>query len=236
MSNFQFKKFSVEDGNTAMKVGTDGVLLGCWASIPPEVGTVIDAGCGCGLIALMMAQRAPEAHVKGIDIDPGAVSDARLNVARSPWPHNIDIAEGDVMEWSPEPEHPVLVISNPPFFNETLRSPSGERALARHGETFGVRELIAWSAGLMRHDDDRLAFIAPADRDDEIEYELALNRLNVLRKCTVRSRRGRKPVRTLWEAVRAELPCLKSNLDIRDEQNALTEEYIKLTSDFYLDK
>ena len=195
MSNFQFKKFSVEDGNTAMKVGTDGVLLGCWASIPPEVGTVIDAGCGCGLIALMMAQRAPEAHVKGIDIDPGAVSDARLNVARSPWPHNIDIAE-----------------------------------------TFGVRELIAWSAGLMRHDDDRLAFIAPADRDDEIEYELALNRLNVLRKCTVRSRRGRKPVRTLWEAVRAELPCLKSNLDIRDEQNALTEEYIKLTSDFYLDK
>lgn len=220
-----------------MKVGTDGVLLGCWTHIPASgFATIIDAGCGCGLLALMMAQRTCCANITGIDIDPGAVADARDNVAASPWNSRVEILGGDILGWHPEAPHPLLIISNPPFFTETLRSPDGERALARHGDTFGVRELIDWSAGLMTEVNDRLAFIAPADRDAEIEYHLAIARLNPLRRCSVSSREGRKPIRTLWEAGTAPLPCRKSHLDIRDISNTLTPGYIALTSDFYLDK
>ncbi len=220
-----------------MKVGTDGVLLGCWTHIPASgFATIIDAGCGCGLLALMMAQRTSWANITGVDIDPGAVADAHDNVASSPWSDRVKILEGDVLGCKPEVVHPLLIISNPPFFTETLRSPDGERALARHGDTFGVRDLIEWSAGLMTEDDDRLAFIAPADRDAEIDYHLAIARLNPLRRCSVSSREGRKPIRTLWETGRAPLPCIKSQLDIRDTTNTLTQEYIALTSAFYLDK
>ena len=220
-----------------MKVGTDGVLLGCWTHIPASgFASIIDAGCGCGLLALMMAQRTSWANITGIDIDPGAVADAHDNVAASPWSGRVKILEGDVLGCKPEVAHPLLIISNPPFFTETLRSPDGERALARHGDTFGVRELIEWSAGLMTEDDDRLAFIAPADRDAEIDYHLAIARLNPLRRCSVSSRKGRKPIRTLWETGRVPVPCIKSHLDIRDSSNTLTPEYLALTSAFYLDK
>ena len=112
-----------------MKVGTDGVLLGAWAAVRPQDRRMLDIGTGTGLIALMLAQRAPEAHVTGVDIDD--VGQARENAAASPWSGRVAFAQCPVQEFeTPEPFD--LIVSNPPFFVDSLTCPDGGRTAARH--------------------------------------------------------------------------------------------------------
>lgn len=239
MGKFQFKQFAVTDSHTAMKIGTDGVLLGAWTSVAPTPATVIDVGCGCGLIALMMAQRTPhDTKIIGVEIDEGAASDAVDNVSASDWNDRIEIVNSDILAFRPSPQtrHPLLIVSNPPFFKETLQSPDAARALARHGGEFDVMELIKWSGGVMTAPADRLSFIAPAERDGEIEYALCLARLYAVEKCAVYSRQGGKPVRTLWLASTGSAACRRGEIIIRNSDNTLTDNYKNITSSFYLDK
>lgn len=236
---FRFKQFSIDDSSCAMKVGTDGVLLGAWADID-GAREILDVGCGSGLIALMMAQRAPSAKVTGVEIDPDASADAVCNVSQSPWGSRVVVVNCDIADFDCPLVSPLLIISNPPFFTEKLRSPEASRSLARHGTEFGVGELIEFAAPRLVNPCDSLAFIAPADRDDELEFLLALHRLCVRRRMSVSSREGRPPFRTLWQVVREDVKaCFYpeiSYLCIRNHENDFTPEYVNLTSDFYLDK
>ncbi len=236
---FQFKQFFIDDSNCAMKVGTDGVLLGAWADVE-GAGEILDVGCGSGLIALMMAQRAPFAKVTGVEIDPAASADAVCNVSRSPWGDRVAILNRDIAAFDRPLVSPLLIISNPPFFTEKLHSPEASRSLARHGSEFGVGELIEFAAQRLVNPCDSLAFIAPADRDDELEFLLSLHRLCVRRRMSVCSREGRPPFRTLWQVVREDVKVYFypeiSYLCIRNHDNDFTPEYVNLTSDFYLDK
>lgn len=235
MGRFRFRQFSVADDRSAMKTGTDGVLLGAWAEAPEGVRSIVDIGCGAGVIALMMAQRYPSAMVTGVEIDPGAAADARDNIASSLWADRVSVVEADATVWNPaELPAPRLIVSNPPFFSEALRSPDAERALARHGDTLTPVTLIAAASRLMTSADDRLAFISPADRDEEIEFALAMARLHPLRRCAVTSREGKAPYRTLWLASPVATLCSCGSLAIRDVSNTYTREYSDLTGDFYL--
>lgn len=222
-----------------MKVGTDGVLLGAWAA-GENVRSVIDAGSGSGLISLMMAQRFPAAMIEGIDIDRDACLDATDNVSASPWSDRITIRNADVLEADRGSlPSPLLLISNPPFFNEELHSPEEGRSLARHGEGFGVDSLIHLAGKLLLHHADSLAFIAPASRSGEIEFSLAFSRLDIRRRAQVCSRIGRPPLRTLYQVGKgftAGSGAEETVIYIRDESNQLTDQYKKLTSEFYLDK
>ncbi|MDE6394750.1 MAG: methyltransferase [Duncaniella sp.] len=237
MGVFRFKQFAVDDSGSAMKIGTDGVLLGAW-TCADGCNTVIDAGCGTGLIGLMMAQRYYDVNVIGVEIDDRACEDALRNVAASPWSDRMEIVHGDVLAWQPANQSgPLCIVSNPPFFTEQLRSPDSARALARHGAGFGVETLIEWSAGIMTDEDDTLAFIAPAERDDELQYLLALHRLTPLRVTDVVSREGRPPVRRLYQVTRDRrgvLPCAHDMLVIRDRSGEYSPEYISLTGPFYI--
>lgn len=238
MGQFRFKQFAIDDSRCAMKVGTDGVLLGAWVDVS-GVSNVLDVGCGSGLIALMIAQRAEGASVTGVEIDSNACADAADNILRSPWHDRVAVVNCDIAEFKSQFESPLLIVSNPPFFTERLHSPDSARSLARHGCEFGVKELIGFSAQRLKLECDSLAFIAPAERDDEIEFELALNRLRVWRKLSVSSRDGRAPFRTLWQVVKEGKNYISpefSYLCIRDSKNELTDEYINLTTEFYLDK
>ncbi|MCM1163984.1 MAG: methyltransferase [Muribaculaceae bacterium] len=221
-----------------MKVGTDGVLLGAWTPLETMPHTILDIGCGSGLIALIMAQRTPMSQkIIGVEIDSDAAADASENASKSPWSEKIEILNQDILQYNPSDlPHPLLIVSNPPFFVETLHSPNRGRELARHGDTFGVKELIQWSASIMTDSDDRLTFISPADRDSEIEFDLSLCRMHALRKCTVYSRQGRKPFRTLWLVAPGVDGTITEELSIRDTSNNLTQTYCSLTSPFYLDK
>lgn len=237
MGVFRFKRFEVDDSGSAMKIGTDGVLLGAWTRAD-GCRTVIDAGCGTGLIGLMMAQRYDDVHVIGVEIDENACEDARRNVDASPWANRIDIVQGDMLAWCPDDlTGPFCIVSNPPFFTEQLRSPDSARALARHGEGFGVETLIERSAAIMKCDDDTLAFIAPAERDDELQYLFALHRLTPLRVTDVVTREGRQPARRLYQLARDSrnaTPCGHDILVIRKHTGVYSPEYISLTAPFYI--
>lgn len=239
MGVFRFKQFSVDDSRSAMKIGTDGVLLGAWA-LADGAATIVDVGTGTGLIALMMAQRYDDARVIAIDVNSAACEDARANVAASPWAGRVTVIEGDVLGWVPDDttERPLCIVSNPPFFTEALRSPDAARALARHGCGLGVESLIEWASGVMTGRDDSLSFIAPAGRDDELNFRLSLHRLAAVRTTDIVSREGRQPVRRLYEIRREDAvsgPCRHDTLVIRDREGKYTSRYIGLTENFYLD-
>lgn len=239
MGVFRFKQFSVDDSRSAMKIGTDGVLLGAWADAR-GARSIIDVGTGTGLIALMMAQRHEGVGVTGIDVDSAACCDAMANVAASPWAGRVEIMEADVLSWllPAALAHPVCIVSNPPFYTEALRSPDSSRALARHGDGLGVESLLAWAARVMTCDADSLSFIAPAGRDDDLQYHMSLQRLAPVRITDVVSREGRPPVRRLYEVMRESAvssPCRRDTLVIRNASGRYSEAYVSLTGNFYLD-
>ena len=120
---FRFKRFTVWHDRCAMKVGTDGVLLGAWCSVPTTAGArVLDVGCGTGLIALMLAQRTPATvQVDGVEIDAAAAAQAAENVARSEWCDRIEIYPADFTAWAQTTHHRYArIVSNPPYFENSL--------------------------------------------------------------------------------------------------------------------
>ncbi len=228
---FSFKRFTIDDSHCGMKVGTDGVVLGAWTETG-KATQILDAGCGSGLIALMLAQRSPEAAVTGIELDPNAAADASANAARSEFSDRIEIVCGDYLTM---PDHKFdLIVSNPPFYTETLHSPEKSRASARHEGEFGI-EILMRTAPARLHDGGSLALIAPASRDAEIEFLAELSRMSVTRKCSVCSVEGKKPFRTLWQFSTDRMSGREdSSISIRMTDGSIHPDYKSLTKDFYL--
>lgn len=231
-TTFHFKRFDVVNRHSAMKVGTDGVLLGAWAGVA-GVRSAVDAGCGTGLIALMLAQRGV-VDITAVDIDPVAVDEASANVAASPWPEAVTLWHGDFIDWAAA--HPLsvdLVVCNPPFFTETLRSGDNRRAAARHEGTLGIASLLEASATVL-NERGRVALVSPASRENEIAMLAAVSRLYINRLSRVASRPGKPPKRLVVELSRSNIPAVIETLYINDNTSDFSDAYCRLVSDFYL--
>ena len=142
MSNpyFQFKQFTVWHDKCAMKVGTDGVLLGAWASVQ-NAHKILDVGTGTGLVALMLAQRSlPDADIIALEIDGAAAGQARENVTRSPWKERVEVVQTDFRDYQSSDKFDVIV-SNPPYFVDSLECPDQQRNAARHNGSLTYEEL-----------------------------------------------------------------------------------------------
>ena len=138
---FQFKKFTVWHDKCAMKVGTDGVLLGEWASTE-RCQRILDVGTGTGLIALMLAQRST-AILDAIDIDSDACLQAQENIAKSPFANRIQVYQTSLSEYMPDENIKYdLIVSNPPYFIDSLKCPDTKRNLARHTDTLSLPDLL----------------------------------------------------------------------------------------------
>lgn len=226
---FRFKQFSVTNRLSAMKVGTDGVLLGAWCDVA-GCHRVLDVGTGSGVIALMVAQRLREAEIVGIDISGEAVSEARENVSNSPWRDRIDIFEADFNAVVADATISGfdLIVSNPPFFNTTVKSPDAARAAARHGDGLGFADIIRGAMSLLVPD-GRVAFISPADREADILLDCELAGLSVSRLTRVYTKpTAQSPSRLLWEISRKVSPLVADTLVIGSDN------YNTLLRDFYL--
>ena len=143
MSNsyFQFKQFTVWHDKCAMKVGADGVTLGAWADVS-DVKSVLDIGCGSGLIALMIAQRS-EAGITAIDIDGQSIEQTKENTGNSPWSERIKTVHASLQQFAANSDVLFdLIVCNPPYFNNSLKSPSESRTMARHTDTLSYTDLI----------------------------------------------------------------------------------------------
>lgn len=207
-----------------MKVGTDGVLLGAWANVD-GVTTALDIGTGTGLIALMLAQRGVS-HVTAVEIDHAAADEAKANVAASPWPDAVEVIESNFLTLESSRLYD-LIITNPPFFSETLLSPDPRRAVARSATTLPLDKLMAHASQCLAPK-GRMAIVLPSNRVDELTYAAALNHLHISRLCMVAHHERKAPRRTLAELSHIPQPMIRTSLFIQSQQ------YTELTNEFYL--
>lgn len=230
---FQFKQFTVYQHRCAMKVGTDGTLLGAWAQVPTASSRILDIGTGTGLIALMMAQRFSQSSVLGIDIDKDAVCQAQENVSISPFASRIKIQNENVLSFN-DTEGFDAIVSNPPYFVNALVCPDQQRTLARHtiSLTFGG---LMESAFRLLKPDGLFSLVIPTDSRSHLEAEAHINGFFLSRVCLIRTTPNKKPKRQLIELTKR--PVNKLNMEdriIEDSPNNRSNWYQQLTQDFYI--
>jgi tRNA1Val (adenine37-N6)-methyltransferase len=194
MSNdyFAFKRFVVHQQRCAMKVGTDGCLLGAWANGGQRI---LDVGTGTGLIAMMMAQRFPESSVMAVDIDSEAVLQAQENVDGSPFRKQITVQRTDFLKWDADGKYNAIV-SNPPFFIDSLTSPDAQRSVARHTVTLTYEELMRKSYALLS-DEGECSVVVPFDCRSRMEGAAAIAGFVLSRVCAVKTTERKPPRRYL---------------------------------------
>lgn len=229
-SYFQFKQFTVWQEQTAMKVGTDGVLLGAWAGTK-GVARALDVGTGTGLIALMLAQRS-DARIEAVDVEAGAVAQANANFRASPWHERLNAWNVRIQEWEVSQPYDLL-ISNPPFFQHSLQTKNANKAMARHQVDMNFDDLISAANRLLR-DDGKLALILPFDRAAGFRSKALLGGFHVFREMMLYPREGKPPHRCMLELGKKKMPVESRHLTIRNRSNNYTKAYKELTQDFYL--
>ncbi len=214
-----------------MKVGTDGVLIGAWARVQPSDRRVLDIGTGTGLIALMLAQRVPEARVTGIDI--GDVTEARANADLSPWGDRVEMVQCPVQEFVP-PQPFDLIISNPPFFVDSLTCPDSARTVVRHAVELPFEALRDAVVRLLSPE-GRFSVVLPLEEGVRFE-RVCRDVLFVNRRTEVRTTPRRAPKRVLMEFVsrQPEQPETAMLTIGTGAHEVYTEEYRMLTREFYL--
>lgn len=229
--SFQFRQFAVRHDRCAMKVGTDGVLLGAWCGVA-GAARALDVGCGSGLIALMLAQRSASLRVVGIDVDGAAVAQAAANFAGSPWAGRLEAAAMDFRRAAPGGAFD-LVVSNPPFFTETTLPGEAARAAARHARSLPLDSLVARAAGVLSAG-GRLAVVVPWGRAAEVVAAAAGFGLFVRRRCDVRTVARKPPRRALLELGFGCGAGAREELTLLGADGLPSRRYAELTADFYL--
>lgn len=261
MSNpfFKFQQFIVRHDRCAMKVGTDGVLLGAWAepavSIQPSAFSILDVGTGSGLVALMLAQRFPQAHIDAIDIDKSAIEQAAENFAASPWSDRLHTFHARFQDWQ---SHSVpslggrvregfysLIVSNPPYFQNSLKNPDKGRQTARHTDTLTYSELLQHSARLLRPE-GTVALILPAEAETEACELARMAGLLPTRITHIYSKENKPARRVLLAFVKPKYcytdistyrnsgPVSEDSLVLENETGGRSAAYQEITKDFYL--
>ena len=229
---FQFKQFTIAHDRCAMKVGTDGVLVGAWAELP-ATGKVLDIGTGSGLIALMAAQRSPGIQVTGIDIVGEAVEQARENVAASPFLSRVEVRLQSLQELAATSERFDAIVCNPPFFEESLLPPEANRSLARHVQSLSFESLVTGTATLLR-EDGSFSTILPMSAFDRFRQLCVIQGLFLKRYRTVQGTARKAPKRVLATFCRQMCSWEEENPLILNDNGGRSCDYAALTGDFYL--
>lgn len=231
MSNgfFRFRNFVVNQDRCAMKVGTDGTLLGAWASGGRRI---LDVGTGTGLVALMMAQRFPGASVVGIDIEPSACGQARENVAASPFSGRVSVENVAVQDYRGGRFD--AVVCNPPFFVGSLGCPDGRRHIARHASSLPFVDLFA-AVGRLIEPSGVFSAVVPVEVLSEFDGCAAVAGFRCVRRCMVRTVPKKPPRRCLLAYSLGGVAELEvAEKCIEDGAHGRSAWYSALTEDFYL--
>ena len=231
MSVFRFRHFEVRQESSAMKVGTDAMVLGALVN-SVNSRTILDIGTGTGVLALMMAQKFPEARIDAIDIDPSAAEEARINAENSFWNARIQVFESDLKDFQSEKKYS-LIVSNPPYFTNGLLNPDRFKAQARHESALPF-ELLFNKVNELLNDDGVFWMIAPANAMNELCNEAERVNLWPKNRIDILGKEGGLPVRIVLSfssnrTENSEHDCLA----IRNSNGEYTHEYKALTIDFH---
>lgn len=231
---FKFKQFSVNQDRCAMKIGTDGVLLGAWSPLINNPYNVLDIGAGTGILSLMLAQRSKAEQIDAIEIDEDAYEQCVENFEASPWGDKLFCFHAGLDEFVDEPEDEYdLIISNPPFYTDDYKSDNTSRDLARFEDALPFEELIE-AAALLLSDNGIFSVIIPHKEEERFVSmckELDLFPLKITR---VKGTPTTEIKRSLLAFCRMEQTPLIDELVIEISRHNYTPEYIELTKDFYL--
>ncbi|RKS01434.1 tRNA1Val (adenine37-N6)-methyltransferase [Flavobacterium sp. 102] len=245
MSKFQFKQFIVNQDHCAMKVGTDGVLLGAWTPIDNQPFSVLDIGAGTGILALMLAQRCSAEHsslkgepaqqIDAIEIDEEAFEQCVENFENSPWSDRLYCYHAGLDEFMEEPEDEYdLIISNPPFYSEDYKTESEQRDLARFQDALPFEDLVE-AASMLLSESGIFAVIVPYKEEAKLiglAKECNLFPFKITRVKGTPTTEIKRSLLAFSFAEKTNFPI--DELIIETARHQYTEDYIALTKDFYL--
>ncbi len=231
-AGFQCKKFYVAHDQCAMKVGTDGLLLGAFAPVPPPGSAILDIGTGSGLISLMLAQRTAGANaIDAAELDSAAAQQAAANVANSPWPGSIRLIKGDILTYQTDKRYR-LIVSNPPFFQQAVPARDAKRHQARHSDSLPFAALLHKAAELLA-DNGCFSLILPVTSAEPFMALALQHGWFLAQQCAVRTTPAKPVQRLLLSWQREAGRCQHSQLTIQNS-HGYTPEYKQLLRDFYL--
>ena len=239
MGIFRFKKFEVINERSAMKVNTDGVLLGAAMTLAPSDSRLLDIGTGTGTIALMAAQRlAGAVWIDAIDIDEPSASEAAANFEHSPWAeslhaHNLSLEEFESALQQSEFRYD-LIFSNPPYFEDSLTAPDERKSTARHtSDGLSYRDIFDFAKTHLS-DSGRVALVLPADQESAICRYARMSGLHLFRVLRIRTVPRKAPSRIVIEFSRVRQQSVDDTVLTIQNEGQYTQEYLSLTKDFYL--
>ena len=250
MGVFRFKKFEVVNERSAMKVNTDGVLLGAAMTILLSDRTMLDVGTGTGTIALMAAQRLSSAilnsssvilnevknpRIDAIDIDEASASEASANFINSPWNSILKAHHLPLEEFAASAETVYdLIFSNPPYFEDSLTAPDERKSTARHtSDGLSYRDIFEFAKDRLS-ENGRVSLVLPADQEAALTRYARMCGLYLFRILRVRTVPRKAPSRIIAEFSRTRCAELSEELLTIQDEGKYTQEYLSLTGDFYL--
>ena len=228
---FEFKQFRVEQQVSAMKVGTDGVLLGAWAPVKDAL-RILDIGTGTGLIALMLAQRS-EARIDAVEIDQPASGEAKFNFEQSVWKERLTLINADFHHFSGSADFSYdLIVSNPPYFVNSLKSSDSASSMARHNDMLTFDQLIVGARKLL-NSSGRLCVILPFSCFQEFRESARIAGFYLRHFTAIIPRSGKLPKRMLMEFTLEACYPIENVLTISGLDGMYTEDYKVLTAPYY---
>jgi tRNA1Val (adenine37-N6)-methyltransferase len=228
---FRFKQFAVALDRCAMKVNTDGVLLGAWAD-GDGADRILDIGTGTGIIALMMAQRNAAAIIDAIEIDTDAFEQAGENFLDSIWSSRLYAHHISLQNYSPDGKYD-LIISNPPYFIDDYKTDNHQKNIAKHSVSLSYQELILGINRLLS-ETGSASVVVPIFNLALFESLAQAEKLSVMKLTEVIAVRGKEPYLALIKLSREKKEYLKNTIIIQNKEGAFTDEYKAMTKNFYL--
>lgn len=238
---FRFKKFECSHSRSSMKIGIDAVLLGAWINVE-GVHSVLEVGCGCGVISMQLAERLSDStddfHIVAIDIDQPSIEEASGNFSRCPWRANLKAIHIDFLKMAaldlckeslePDKDEPGkdeksydLIVSNPPYFESGITNPDTARLLARHQSDLSPISLIRHAAD-MQKEGGRVALVLPIEQSESTIEAAAEAGYHPIRRTDFRGHPHAPWKRSLLEFAKQSAPSIGNNPIPKKEDNALS--------------
>ena len=231
---FEFKQFSIQQDRCAMKIGTDGVLLGAWVSLEKNPQSILDIGAGTGILSLQLAQRCQAETLEAIEIDEDAFEQCVGNFENSPWGDRLFCFHASAQEFAAEMEEEYdLIISNPPFYSDKYKSEDNQRNTARFTDTLPFKDLVIFAYQFLS-EKGIFALILP--RKEEENFIALASEVGLFPKriCRVKGNLTSEVKRSLLEFTFEKIKIIKEELTLETSRHVYTEAYKKLVKDFYL--
>ncbi len=232
-SFFRFKQFTIHQSDAVLKVSTEACILGAWATAPPEATRILDVGAGTGLLALMLAQRYAQAQIDAVEINETAARQAAKNAATSPFADRIRVVHESIQHYARHPAPYDLIVSNPPFYQQSLHSPDTARNAAKHAETLSFDDLLDAVGNLLAPAGTFVVLLPPYETNQFLP-KAAETGLFLRRQLRVRHRPGGQLFRLISAFGFSEKLVVFEELSIYKPDGGYSPEFVALLKDFYM--